>query len=223
MMWSIRIRPTAAMEARRMFARCFSTSRPVAKKLDLAGIYPPVTTPFNRDESLAWDRLGENIAKYDQVPLRGYLVQGSNGEYCYMSREERVEMVKRVRAFASKDRLLLAGSGCESTAHTIEMTAAMADAGADAAVVVTPCYFKGRMNAAALTRHYEAVADASPVPIVLYSVPANTGIDLPPEVAALLADHPNVIGIKDSGGDIAKIGMMSQLTRGKDFQANEAW
>ena len=96
MMWSIRIRPTAAMEARRMFARCFSTSRPVAKKLDLSGIYPPVTTPFNRDESLAWDRLGENIAKYDQVPLRGYLVQGSNGEYCYMSREERVEMVKKV-------------------------------------------------------------------------------------------------------------------------------
>ena len=100
------------------------------------------------------------------------------------------------------------------------MTAAMADAGADAAVVVTPCYFKGRMNAAALARHYEAVADASPVPIVLYSVPANTGIDLPPEVAALLADHPNVVGIKDSGGDIAKIGMMAQLTRGKDFQAS---
>ena len=74
----------------------------------------------------------------------------------------------QVRNFASKDRLLLAGSGCESTAHTIEMTAAMADAGADAAVVVTPCYFKGRMNAAALTKHYEAVADASPVPIVLY-------------------------------------------------------
>ena len=74
----------------------------------------------------------------------------------------------QVRNFASKDRLLLAGSGCESTAHTIEMTAAMADAGADAAVVVTPCYFKGRMNAATLTKHYEAVADASPVPIVLY-------------------------------------------------------
>ena len=79
----------------------------------------------------------------------------------------------QVRAFASKDRLLLAGSGCESTAHTIEMTAAMADAGADAAVVVTPCYFKGRMNAAALTKHFEAVADASPVPIVLYRCSKN--------------------------------------------------
>ena len=165
------IRPAAAAEAHRIFARCFSTSHSVSKKLDLSGIYPPVTTPFNRDESLAWDRLGENVAKYDEVPLRGYLVQGSNGEYCYMSREERVEMVRKLRAFASKDKLLLAGSGCESTAHTVEMTAAMADAGADAAVVVTPCYFKGRMNAAALAKHYEAVADASSVPIVLYRYP----------------------------------------------------
>ena len=86
-MWSIR---------QRILSRCFSTSQPASKGLDLTGIYPPVTTPFNKDESLAWDRLGENIAKYDQVPLRGYLVQGSNGEYCYMSKEERVEMVKQV-------------------------------------------------------------------------------------------------------------------------------
>ena len=86
-MWSIR---------QRILSRCFSTSQSSSKGLDLTGIYPPVTTPFNKDESLAWDRLGENIAKYDQVPLRGYLVQGSNGEYCYMSKEERVEMVKQV-------------------------------------------------------------------------------------------------------------------------------
>ena len=86
-MWSIR---------QRILSRYFSTSQPASKGLDLTGIYPPVTTPFNKDESLAWDRLGENIAKYDQVPLRGYLVQGSNGEYCYMSKEERVEMVKQV-------------------------------------------------------------------------------------------------------------------------------
>jgi 4-hydroxy-2-oxoglutarate aldolase len=98
------------------------------------------------------------------------------------------------------------------------MTSAMAGAGADAVVVITPCYFKGRMNASALLRHYEAVADASPIPVILYSVPANTTVDLPAEVAAKLADHPNVVGIKDSGGDIAKIGLMAHLTKGKDFQ-----
>ena len=86
----------SASAARSSLARCLSTTQFVPRKLDLTGIYPPVTTPFNEDESLAWDRLAENIAKYDEAPLRGYLVQGSNGEYCFMSREERVEMVKKV-------------------------------------------------------------------------------------------------------------------------------
>ena len=119
----------------------------------------------------------------------------------------------QVRKYASKDKLVLAGSGCESTAQTIALTAAMAEAGADAAVVVTPCYFKAKMNGAALKAHFLAVADASPIPVVLYSVPANTGIDLPVDVVAELAKHPNIVGMKESGGDVAKIGKMIYDTR----------
>ncbi len=119
----------------------------------------------------------------------------------------------------SSDKLVLAGSGCESTRATIEMTLAMAEAGADAAVVITPAYFKSRMSGPVLEQHFRAVADASPVPIVLYSVPANTSIDLPPDVVVRLSSHPNIVGIKDSAGDVAKIGQMVAATQQEDFQA----
>lgn len=98
------------------------------------------------------------------------------------------------------------------------MTRAMAQVGADAAVIVTPCYFKAKMNGEALKQHYLKVADNVPIPVVLYSVPANTGIDLPVEIVKELSQHPNIIGMKESGGDIAKIGQMVHLTKGEDFQ-----
>jgi 4-hydroxy-2-oxoglutarate aldolase len=98
------------------------------------------------------------------------------------------------------------------------MTAAMAEAGADAAVVITPSYFKSKMTGPVLEQHFTAVADASPIPIVLYSVPANTGIDLPTDVVARLSRHHNIVGIKDSGGDVAKIGEMVRATEEEDFQ-----
>lgn len=189
----------------------------MAGKLDLTGIFPPICTPFNQDESIAWDKLKENMNKWNKEDLAGYLVQGSNGEYCYLSEEERVEMIRQVKAL-SPDKLVLAGSGCESTRATVQMTAAMAEAGADAAVVITPCYFKNKMSPAALEQHFTAVADSSPIPVVLYSVPANTNVDIPVEVVARLARHPNIVGIKDSGGDITKIGLLVHATAGQEFQ-----
>jgi len=177
-------------------------------KINFAGVYPPITTPFNQDESIAWNKLEENLTKMNTMNLRGYLVQGSNGEYCYLSAEERVEMIRKVREFSAKDKLVLAGSGCESTAQTIDMTKKMAEAGADAAVVITPFYFKNKMNSEALRIHFTSVADASPIPVLLYSVPANTGLDLPVDLAVELSKHPNIVGMKDSGGDIAKIGQI---------------
>ena len=127
-------------------------------------------------------------------------------------------MISKVRQWASKDKIVLAGSGMESTIATIDMTRAMAEAGADAAVVITPCYFKNRMTDQALLSHFTAVADSSPIPIILYSVPANTGLDLSVEVAVKLSAHPNIIGIKDSGGDITKIGQLVHATKGQNFQ-----
>jgi 4-hydroxy-2-oxoglutarate aldolase len=185
---------------------------------DLAGVYPPIVTPFLPDERIAWDELRANLGRWREQPLRGFLVHGSNGEFCYLTAEERVEVIRVVKEEAAPGQLVLAGSGCESTRETIAMTAAMAEAGADVAVVITPCYYKAKMTGAALEQHFTAVADASPVPVVLYSVPANTAIDLAVGSVARLAAHPNIIGMKESGGDVAKIGEMVHLTKQHGFQ-----
>jgi 4-hydroxy-2-oxoglutarate aldolase len=144
-------------------------------------------------------------------------VGGSNGEFVSLSSDERVEVVRAVREETSADRLLIAGSGMQSTQATIEITRRMAEVGADAAIVVTPSYYKAMMSSAVLENHYQQVADASPIPILLYNVPANTGVELKLEAVVNLAEHPNVIGIKESGGSIAKIGAMVHRTP-EDFQ-----
>ncbi|XP_067671606.1 4-hydroxy-2-oxoglutarate aldolase, mitochondrial-like [Haliotis asinina] len=185
---------------------------------DISGIFPPIPTPFNADETIAWDKLESNIKKWNEIPLRGYVVQGSTGEYTFMTPQERVEVVRRVKDFTGPGKMLIAGSGCESTRDTITMTREMSSAGAEAVLVVTPCYYKGRMTSSAFIQHYTRVADDSPVPVILYSVPSNTGIDLPPDAIIQLAKHPNIIGIKESGGDIARIGSLVHNTAKDGFQ-----
>jgi len=188
------------------------------KNVDLSGVFPPITTPFDNNEEVAWDKLEENMEKWNKKGFRGYVVHGSNGEYPYLTPEERVEMVRRVRALAPDDKIIMAGAGCESTRDTIAMANKMADAGADCVMVVTPCFYKGAMTSPAMQHHYNKVADASIVPIVLYSVPANTGIDLPEAAIINLSKHPNIIGVKESGGDISKIGNLLHKTLGHSFQ-----
>jgi 4-hydroxy-2-oxoglutarate aldolase len=182
------------------------------KSLSLTGIFPPIPTPFNSDGDIDFDRLQSNFERWNQQPLSGYVVGGSNGEFVSLTIKERVEMIRKSRAAIPADRLLIAGSGMESTRATLDLTDKMVQVGADAAIVVTPSYYKNMMSADALESHYRQVADASAVPIILYSVPANTGIDLPVEAVIGLADHPNVLGIKDSGGNVAKIGLMVHET-----------
>ncbi|NXJ90780.1 HOGA1 protein, partial [Corythaixoides concolor] len=186
--------------------------------LDLRGIFPPLATPFLPTQEVDYAQLEGNLRRYASIPFRGLVVLGSNGEYPYLAPRERLEVVSCVRRALPRDRLLLAGSGCESTQATIELTASMAEAGADVALVVTPCYYRGAMTSAALVQHYTKVADASPIPVMLYSVPANTGLDLPLEAILHLAQHPNIVGIKDSGGDITRMGLMVHKTRQEDFQ-----
>ncbi|XP_010331522.1 4-hydroxy-2-oxoglutarate aldolase, mitochondrial isoform X1 [Saimiri boliviensis] len=188
------------------------------KKVDIAGIYPPVTTPFTATAEVDYGKLEENLHKLGTLPFRGFVVQGSNGEFPFLTSSERLEVVSRVRQAMPKNRLLLAGSGCESTQATVEMTVSMAQVGADAAMVVTPCYYRGRMSSAALIHHYTKVADLSPIPVVLYSVPANTGLDLPVDAVFTLSQHPNIVGMKDSGGDVTRIGLIVHKTRKQDFQ-----
>ncbi|XP_053927766.1 4-hydroxy-2-oxoglutarate aldolase, mitochondrial isoform X2 [Cuculus canorus] len=198
--------------------RGLSTSPGVGRTHDLRGIFPPLTTPFSPTREVDYAQLEGNLHRYASIPFQGLVVLGSNGEYPYLTPHERLELVSCVHRALPKDRLLLAGSGCESTQATVELTVSMAEAGADVALVVTPCYYRGAMTSAALVQHYTEVADSSPIPVVLYSVPANTGLDLPLEAVVTLAQHPNIIGIKDSGGDITRIGLMVHKTQQEDFQ-----
>ncbi|XP_077113156.1 4-hydroxy-2-oxoglutarate aldolase, mitochondrial isoform X1 [Ranitomeya variabilis] len=199
----------------RFMHKLASSTKPA---LDISGIYPPISTPFDDREQVDYDKLDENLRKYSSVPFRGIVVQGSNGEYAFLSREERLEVVRQVRQKLPKEKILIAGSGCESTQATIEMSRQMGEAGAEAVLVVTPCYYRGRMTSSALIHHYTKVADSSPVPVILYNVPGNTGLDVPVDAVVALAEHPNIIGIKDSGGDITRIGLIIHRTQHLDFQ-----
>jgi 4-hydroxy-2-oxoglutarate aldolase len=186
--------------------------------ISLSGVFPPIPTPFKANEEIDFDHLQSNLERWNKEPLAGYVVGGSNGEFVFLTVEERVEVVRAARQAISRDRLLIAGSGMESTRETIDLTRRMAQVGADAALVITPCYYKSKMNVAALEHHYRQVADVSPIPVILYSVPPNTGLDLPAQAVINLATHPNIIGLKDSGGDITKIGLMAHETRSAGFQ-----
>lgn len=175
-------------------------------KLSLSGAYAPIPTPFDADEAVAHDRLAENIARWNQTPLAGLVVLGSNGEFTYLSDEEKLEVLKTARQAIPKDKLFIAGTACESTSCTLELTEQAAAIGADAAIILTPSYYKSKMDAQAMRRHYLELAEHSSLSIILYNMPACTGIDLSAETVVELAQHPNIVGIKDSSGNIVKLG-----------------
>ena len=169
--------------------------------MELTGIFAPLTTPF-AGGGVALDRLAANLERYDRHGLAGYLVLGSTGEAALLTAEERLAVLRAARAAIARERTMIAGVGMESTADTVRMAAAAAECGADAVLVVTPSYFRTQMTEAALLAHYIAVADASPLPVLLYNVPQFTGVVIPPAAVERLAAHPNVAGLKDSAGDI---------------------
>jgi len=180
------------------------------------GVYPPVLTPFRGDE-VALDKLAANLRRLDQYPLAGYVLLGSTGEFPLLSETEKERVIAAGRAEIPRAKLLVAGTGGESTAAAIRLSRRAADLGADAVIVITPGYYKAMMKPPALIRHYRAVADASPVPVLLYNFPANTGINLEPDTVAQLAEHPNIRGIKDSSGNVPQAVEIMRLTP-KTFQ-----
>ena len=176
------------------------------KKLFLSGAYSPIPTPFNAKGAVAHDKLAENIARWSKTSLAGLLVLGSNGEFTYLSDEEKIEVLKTARRAIPKDKLFIAGTGCDSTKATLELTEQAAAIGADVAIVITPGYYPSKMDGHAMLSHYLELADRSPLPILLYNMPANTGVDLSAETVVELSQHPNIVGIKDSSGNVVKLG-----------------
>ncbi len=174
-------------------------------QIDLQGIFPPIPTPFV-DGNVAYDKLASNIEKWSQTGLNGLVVMGSNGEYVYLSAEEKRKLVEKAVQLTPEHMLVIAGTGCESTKGTIELTRDCADRGAHAALVVTPHYYGGRMNEAAMLAYFTAVADQSPIPILLYNVPKFTHVNMTFRLVAQLSNHPNIVGIKDSTGNVIQLG-----------------
>ena len=185
-------------------------------KLVVRGVFVPVTTPFDVHGELSLQAFQGNLQKLLQHDIAGVVVAGSNGEAALLDEEERVRLWEAARAALPDGRLLIAGVGRESTRATIALARRAAEAGADAVLAVTPSYFHPFMSVEALTAHFRAVADASPVPVLIYVMPRLTHVDMNAAVVMELSRHINIIGIKDSSGDVGKIGQITQRVR-SDF------
>lgn len=169
------------------------------------GIFAPVATAFDASGEVDYNVYAENVVAFGATKLSGLVVLGSNGEFTLLSHEEKVKLVEVARNHLPEDKMVIAGTGCESFKETLELTKECADAGAEVALVVTPNYYKRDMNEGALEKFFTMLADSSPIPVMLYNMPGNSGINIPSSLTVKLASHPNITGIKDSGGNIVQI------------------
>jgi 4-hydroxy-2-oxoglutarate aldolase len=170
--------------------------------MNLQGIFTPLTTPFASDASIAPARLRENIGRYNRIGLAGYVLNGSTGESVLLRWEEIYRLWETAKEAAAPGKLLIAGTGAEATAEAIEHTNRAASVGYDAALVRTPHFYKPQMKLEALAEYYLRVAEAARIPVLVYSVPIFTNLQVDAELIARVAEHPNIIGMKDSSGDV---------------------
>ncbi|MDR1977496.1 MAG: dihydrodipicolinate synthase family protein [Synergistaceae bacterium] len=172
---------------------------------NVEGVFAPIATPFGANGEIDFGKYAENLAKFDKTGLAGIVVLGSNGEFTMLSREEKLDLIAAVRKGVGADKAVIAGTGCESLKETIEVTKVAADRGADVALVINPCYYKRDLTELTLEKFFAAVADASPIPVMIYNMPGNSGINLPSILVTRLSAHKNIVGVKDSGGNIVQI------------------
>lgn len=184
---------------------------------NLTGIYPPIVTPFKDDEEIAFDRLEENLGRWIATPLDGIVVPGSNSEAIFLTAAERIELWRVcAQALRGANKRFITGTGAETTRQTIELTLTAADLGAEATLIIPPSFYKAQLTHDALLAHYRAVADCSPIPLLVYNVPAFTGIDFASTTLIALAEHPRIVGMKDSSSNILKVSTV--LAARPDFQ-----
>lgn len=179
----------------------------------LQGIFPAVTTPFYSDGAVYYKKIEHNVDRYSRTPVAGLVILGSTGEAVMLSDEERRNVLRAAVEAAAPEKVLIAGTGAESVLETLKLTEYAASLKYDVALVRTPHFYRPQMKPQALLTFYRMVADRSPLPVLLYTVPPFTAYDLPLEVIAELAEHPNVIGIKESSGNVEKVAAMVQQTR----------
>ena len=168
----------------------------------LNGILLPTTTPFTVEEAVDLDSFRLNLDKWLETPINGLVLLGSTGERVHLAEREYLRLIEVARDEVPKERALLVGAGQQSTVGTINEIRAAVEAGVDAVLVITPYFYRSAITQQTLFSYYIAVADAAPVPVLLYSMPALTGIKIEPETVARLSEHPNIIGVKDSSNDM---------------------
>jgi 4-hydroxy-2-oxoglutarate aldolase len=178
-----------------------------------SGVFAALTTPYAHDGSVSLGDLKHNVHRYNGTDLAGYVVAGSTGESVLLTRAEIDGILVTAKESAAKEKKLIAGTGAESTAETIERTKRAAELGYDAALVKTPHYYKPAYKPEVLIEHFQRVADESPIPVLLYSIPQFTGVALGTAEVTALAEHPNIIGIKDSSGNVQGVGEFIAATR----------
>jgi 4-hydroxy-2-oxoglutarate aldolase len=182
--------------------------------MKLQGIFPPITTPFDHAGNIYAAKLQHNIEKWNRTTLAGYVVTGSTGESVLLTAQEKVELWEMVARHAAPEKLLLAGTGVESVRETVCLTNRAAELGYKAALVKTPHYYKNLLNRAdAQTLYYRAVADQARIPVIVYNFPQATSLDIPAAAVVELSHHPNIIGIKESSGNMEKVMQMMRESR----------
>jgi 4-hydroxy-2-oxoglutarate aldolase len=179
----------------------------------LSGVFPPITTPFYSDGNVYFKKLESNVERYSRTPCAGIVVLGSTGEAILLSDQEQRDVLKSARGAAAPNKVLIAGTGVESAIETLRLTEYAAELGYDIAMVRTPHYYKRQMQTANILAFYRMVADRSPLPVIIYNFPQATGYDIPAELVSELAEHPNLIGIKESSGDVEKVRKIVEGTR----------
>jgi 4-hydroxy-2-oxoglutarate aldolase len=179
----------------------------------LSGIFPPITTPFYPQGNVYFKKLEANVERYSKTPVAGIVALGSTGEAILLSDLERRDVLQTVRDACAPTKVLIAGTGMESADETLQLTEYAAKVGYDVALVRTPHFYRKQMMPANLLAFYRFVADRSPLPVLLYNVPGFTAYDIPAEMVIELAGHHNIIGIKESGGDVEKVRRMVEGTR----------
>ncbi|MBT9158524.1 MAG: 4-hydroxy-tetrahydrodipicolinate synthase [Firmicutes bacterium] len=178
----------------------------------LEGIFAPIPTPFVAG-AIAWDRLQDNVYKWSQTSLAGLVVLGSNGEFPLLKAEEKIALVQKVREWLPLEKKVIAGTGCEGTEEAVELCREYARAGADCALVLNPHFYKESYGDRALMAFYLSIAECSPLPLVLYNMPRNTGLNLAADLVIALSRHENIVGIKDSSGNVVQMAEICQAAR----------
>jgi len=171
----------------------------------LHGVFAPIPTPFDYKGEIAWDALSENLTWWGGSAMQGIAVAGTNGEAVMLGHEEKIKAFAFCRENLPSAKKVIAGTGCESAKATISLNKEAADCGVDAALVLNPSYFKGSMNDEVLTNYFFHVAESSPLPVILYNMPRNTNVNMNAKTIIKLSEHPNIVGIKDSSGNIVQI------------------